>query len=99
MDTSIPDIPKIGFVRLPSSTTLLTTDLGVENGIAIRSVKKDSIAGKAGVKPGDIIIKIGDSDIKTLGDVSKKLYSYSSGAKDSITVYRNGKKVKLEAAF
>ena len=73
--------------------------MGVENGIAIRSVKKDSIAGKAGVKPGDIIIKIGDSDIKTLGDVSKKLYSYSSGAKDSITVYRNGKKVKLEAAF
>lgn len=89
----------ISGIDVSTYTSYTGKDLGVENGIAIRSVKKDSIAGKAGVKPGDIIIKIGDSDIKTLGDVSKKLYSYSSGAKDSITVYRNGKKVKLEAAF
>jgi len=89
----------ISGIDVATYTTYTGRELGVENGIAIKSVKDGSIADKAGVKSGDIITKIGSTDIKTMGDISKKLYSYSSGVKDSITVYRKGKTIKLEASF
>lgn len=89
----------ISGIDVATYTSYTGKELGVDNGIAIKSVKNGSIADKAGVKSGDIIVKIGDREIKTMGDVSKKLYSYSSGVKDSITVYRKGKMIKLEASF
>ena len=71
----------------------------VNSGIIVRSVSSGSIADKAGLKAGDIITKIGDSEIKTMNDLSKKLYSYSSGSKDTITVYRDGKATDLKISF
>lgn len=74
-------------------------ELDIENGIIIRSVSPNSVASKAGLKPGDIITKIGNTDIKTMSDLSKKLYSYSSGSKDTLTVNRDGKNIQLEIGF
>ena len=34
-----------------------------------------------------------------MNDLSKKLYSYSSGSKDTITVYRDGKATDLKISF
>lgn len=69
--------------------------LGLDSGIIIRRVQGGTIAQKAGLKKNDIILKIGDTDIKNMGDVSKKMYSYSKGDKDTITVNRSGKTIKL----
>src|SRR5947209_5164306 len=35
-------------------------------GLVVREVDADSPAGKAGVRPGDVIIRVGDRDVKDL---------------------------------
>ena len=80
-------------------TTYTGQSLDVNGGIIVRSVSSGSVADKAGLKSGDIITKIGDSEIKTMSDLSKKLYSYSSGSKDTLVVYRNGKTKELKISF
>lgn len=74
-------------------------DIGSDYGILIRTVQRGSIAEKAGIKSGDILVKIGYNKITNLGEISKKLYSYSKGSKDTIEVIRNGKTVKLDISF
>ena len=93
--------PTLGISGLDVKTYTSYTgqDLDIENGIIVRSVKSGSVASKAGLKAGDIITKIGSTEIKTMNDLTKKLYSYSSGSKDTLTVYRNGKTIDLKIGF
>ncbi|MBF1052422.1 MAG: trypsin-like peptidase domain-containing protein [Peptostreptococcus sp.] len=93
--------PTLGISGLDVKTYTSYTgqDLDIENGIIVRSVKSGSVASKAGLKAGDIITKIGNTEIKTMNDLTKKLYSYSSGSKDTLTVYRNGKTIDLKIGF
>ena len=93
--------PTLGISGLDVKTYTSYTgqDLDIENGIIVRSVKSGSVASKAGIKAGDIITKIGDTEIKTMNDLTKKLYSYSSGSKATLTVYRNGKTIDLKIGF
>ncbi|MDY5435354.1 S1C family serine protease [Peptostreptococcus porci] len=74
-------------------------DLGVESGVIVKETVSGSIAKKAGIEAGDIIVKIGDKEIKNRGDISKKLYSYSKGSKDTVTIIRNGKEKTLNIEF
>ena len=68
---------------------------GVDNGVAVVSVESGSPADKAGLKKGDIIIKIGDEDTGTIAEFRYELYKYKVGDKATVTFYRNG---KLETA-
>lgn len=70
-------------------------EVGVENGIIVKDVEANTIASKEGIKPGDIIIKVDGKDIKNMGDLSKIMYSHSSGDKLKIEVIRDGKMVNL----
>ena len=64
---------------------------GVDDGVAVISVEKGSPADKAGLKKGDIIVKIGDEDTKTIAEFRYELYKYEVGEKAVVTFYRNGK--------
>lgn len=73
--------------------------LDVDSGVIVRDAQDGTIAKKAGIESGDIIIKIGDKEIKNRGDISKQLYSYSKGSKGTITIIRNGKEKTLNIEF
>jgi hypothetical protein len=64
----------------------------VENGALISEVVKDSPAEKAGLKAGDVIIKIGDRDIDDTGDVSKAIHKLDPGESADFVVMREGAK-------
>lgn len=68
---------------------------GVDNGVAVVSVESGSPADKAGLKKGDIIVKIGDEDTGSIAEFRYELYKYKVGDKATVTFYRNG---KLETA-
>ena len=70
----------------------ITIPEGVEEGIAVVEVVSGSPADKAGFKKGDIIVKLGDTEIGSLADFRYQLYKYNVGDKLDITYYRNGKK-------
>lgn len=64
---------------------------GVDSGVAIVSVEKGSPADKAGLKKGDIIIKIDDKEVDSIAEFRYELYKYEVGNKVTLTFNRNGK--------
>ena len=69
----------------------ITIPDGVEEGIAIISVEKGSPAEKAGLKKGDIIVKLGDAETGSLAEFRYELYKYEVGEKVEVEFYRNNK--------
>ena len=73
--------------------------VATDEGIFVGEVVDDSPAKKAGVKAGDIIVKLGDTKLTSMSDLTKRLYEYKSGDKTTLVVNRNGKEVKLNVSF
>lgn len=63
-------------------------DLPVTSGIAIVDVQSGTPADKAGLKPGDIIVKINDYDIHNTGDLQQALAQDPPSTKVTIAYYR-----------
>lgn len=74
-------------------------DLTGDSGVYVVEVTSVSSAEKAKMAAGDIIIKVGDTEITSMNDLNKALYGYSSGDKTEVTVLRNGKEQKLTVTF
>ena len=68
-------------------------------GAAISNVTKGSAAEKAGLKEGDIIIKINDKKVEDAGDLTETIGSFKP--KDEVTVYykRDGKEMSSKAVL
>lgn len=69
------------------------------DGILVLSVDDESVAGKAGVKPGDIISKVGNDKIEDTRDIRDALKNYNQGDQFDITVMRHGKAQSLKATM
>ena len=69
----------------------ITIPEGVDSGVAIATVESGSPAAKAGLKKGDIIVKIGDKKTDSLAEFRYELYKYEVGDKAVITYYRSDK--------
>ncbi|WNM34618.1 trypsin-like peptidase domain-containing protein [Streptomyces sp. Li-HN-5-11] len=59
-------------------------------GVAVIDVKTGGAAGKAGIRSGDIITKVGDADITTITSLSEALASYKPGQHTTVTFTRDG---------
>lgn len=69
----------------------ITIPEGVDEGIAVISVENGSPAEKAGLKKGDIIVKLGEEDTGSLAEFRYELYKHEVGEKVLVTFYRNSK--------
>ena len=74
-------------------------NLGVDKGVYVAEVIDGSTAQNAGIKVGDVIVKIGDTELTGMSDLTKSLYTYSKGDTAKLIVYRNGKDVTLNVSF
>jgi serine protease Do len=68
---------------------------GVKEGVLVRSVNKDSAAEKAGMKAGDVIVKVEDTAISTPQQISSALRAANRKSSVSVTVIRNKKEMTL----
>ena len=68
-------------------------------GVYVNSVESGSCAEKASMKQGDIITKIGDTDITGVSQMISVKNSYKAGDTVSITVYRSGEYLTLTVTF
>lgn len=74
----------------------ITLPKGVDSGVAILEVVSSSPADKAGLKKGDIIVKIGDEVVTSVAKLRYELYKHNPGDKIELTYNRDGKEVKTE---
>jgi serine protease Do len=65
-------------------------DLPVDHGVGIRSVQSDSPADNAGLQTGDIIVKLGDAEISTSGDLFGALAAHRAGDVVEVQYYHDG---------
>mgnify|MGYP002712937624 CR=1 FL=1 len=68
-------------------------------GMRIDGVSEDKPAQKAGLKKGDIVIQLGDIEVKDMMSYMKALSKFEKGNTTTVTVQREGKEVKAEVTF
>jgi serine protease Do len=69
--------------------------LGQPKGALVRGVEPNSPAAKAGVEPGDIILKFDGQDIDKSVDLPRLVGNTKPGSKSSMTVFRRGSERQL----
>lgn len=84
----------VGGVYLPTDTG--TNQFGQSLG---PSVVAGGPADKGGMKPGDVITKIGDTNVQDQSQLAVALIEHHAGEKVPIEVYRDGKKVTLQVTL
>ena len=68
----------------------------VEEGVAIIEVAAGSPADKAGLKKGDIIIKLGDEDISSVAEFRYALYKHKSGEEVEVKYIRDSQEATIK---
>ena len=73
--------------------------LGVSAGALVQTVQKGSPAEKAGIKTGDVIVKIGDQDVTSVEDLFSAIRAHKVGDTVQVIVVRNKAKTTLPVTF
>jgi serine protease Do len=68
-------------------------------GALVGSVQKNGPGAKAGLEPGDVIVKFNDQAIKRSGDLPPMVSSVKPGSTVKLEVWRDGKPVELSATI
>lgn len=106
-DFPMPDIPRtlmswrsamLGVEAEPLSGQLADY-FGVKEGVLVRSVMKDSAAAKAGIKAGDVIMKVDDRSVTSPGEISSALRSARGKKSIAILLMRDHKEMTVTAAI
>lgn len=71
----------------------------MNDGLRITGVNDDSPAAKAGLKPNDVIIRIGEVEVTDIQGLADGLVKYKPGNKVVITVKRDGKTHDFEVTL
>lgn len=89
-----------------SSTTSFKVTLGImpsyassTTGLKVEAVLDDKPAFKAGMKDGDVIVKMGKMKVTDIQSYMKALAAFKKGDTTKVIVKRDGKEVKLEVTF
>lgn len=69
----------------------------VKSGVLIKRVAEESPAETAGLKAGDVILKINDSEIASSDDLPKTMQSFKPGDEVTVFVSRAGDKKEFKA--
>lgn len=74
-------------------------ETGAQSGVFIARVEANSVASKSGLLQNDVITKMNSTNIKTMQDLVKYLYTVKTGDTVKAVVLREGKPVTIELKF
>ncbi|MDY4221052.1 MAG: trypsin-like peptidase domain-containing protein [Candidatus Faecousia sp.] len=69
---------------------------GLPTGAYVVTVVEDGSADQAGIQPKDIIIKLGDTDVSTVSELTRALRRFKAGDQTTVTVIRSGERITLD---
>ncbi|WP_426358718.1 Do family serine endopeptidase [Pseudocolwellia sp. HL-MZ19] len=85
--------------RSVTSDIAKAMELDTTQGGFIEQITPDSAAEEAGLKAGDVIIKINGKKVKSFNEIRGKIGSIGAGKKVKITVIRDGKEKTYKATL
>jgi serine protease Do len=74
-------------------------NLPVDKGVAITNVVPGSEADKSGIRPGDILVRIDDTDINNVRDLIKVINKHKAGDRVVMEVYKGRERVRLKTVL
>jgi serine protease DegQ len=69
--------------------------LKVKTGVLITGVLQDGPAAKGGVRPGDVVLQVGERKVEALADLFGSVAALEPGSRAALTVLRDGQTLKL----
>lgn len=94
-EMAMPDIPKammswrsavLGIDAESLGDSQLASYFGVKEGVLVRSVMKNTAAEKAGIKAGDVLLKVDESKVLAPRDVTQAIRTARKSSKNSLPV-------------
>ena len=73
--------------------------IDITQGVFVYSVVDGGAGDRAGLRLGDVITKMNDTDLTSRQDMSAAMKSYRDGDTVTLTVYRNGQYITTELTF
>lgn len=106
----IPEVPDVPKVFMSWRTSLLGIEaetlegqlaqyFGVKEGVLVRSVLKGSTAEKAGLKAGDVVVKVEDAKVATPREITSALRSHKGKKTATVIVMREHKELALNVTL
>ena len=74
-------------------------NLGIDHGVLITSVVSGGAADHAGLKAGDVIVKVDNTTINDISSLGNALITKNPGDKVTVTFYRNGQQQTVTATL
>ncbi|HKK89633.1 MAG TPA: PDZ domain-containing protein, partial [Saprospiraceae bacterium] len=68
-------------------------------GMRIDGVREGKTADSAGLKKGDVVMKMGDIEVVDMMSYMKALSAFEKGQETEVEVLREGKKIKTTVVF
>lgn len=104
---AMPDLPRALMMWRTSALGIEAESLhgqmaeffGVKEGVLVRSVMKDTPAAKAGIKVGDVILKVDDTKVSSPSDVTSAIHSAHDKKAVTITLMRDRKEMTISATI
>ena len=86
-------------VESESLSDQLASYFGVKEGVLVRSVKKSSAAEKAGLKAGDVIVKVDSTKVATPKEIATQLRVSRSKKVIPVQLLRDHKEMSIDVTF
>jgi serine protease Do len=83
-------------VAMQELTSELREQFGVDQGVLVSQVLEGDPAEKAGIKSGDVIVRIGDREVRTPHDLQFAILSYDPGDYIEMHLVRDGKEKTIK---
>jgi Do/DeqQ family serine protease len=74
-------------------------DIDELKGAYVAGIMRDGAANEAGIKPGDVIIKVNREKIKDVAALQSEINSYRPGDEITVTVIRDGKEKQFDVTL
>ena len=106
----IPDVPKammswrsgmLGIDGESLSDSQLASFFGVKEGVLVRGVMKGSPAEKAGIKAGDVIVKVNDAKVTSTRDITAAMRAARTASRQTfpVTLFRERSETTLQVTM
>ena len=90
--------PYMGILE-PKDISEYAQTFGWPNGVYVTGIDENSCARTAGLKPGDIITKMDDTEITGVSQMVSVKNSYKAGDTVTLEIYRSGEYLTLKLTF